>query len=385
MQELAEGLVGRGYQVTVLTSVPREYLPAPSERTAIQHVDNGVRIIRTKTLPLRNVPFLFRGVSQLLLPFLFIREARRQVRMKIDVVIVYSPPLPLAFVGGWMKRRWGAKFILLLEDLFPQNAIDLGILRRRHAPITWLFREIERHAYRRADLLTFHCDGGRRYLMEQKGVPGEKVVTIPNWVDVRAYQDLPARTGPSFRDQWGLEGKFVLLFGGVIGPAQGVEFVVDVARAVAQLDDIVFLFVGDGMERSKLEARIAVHRLKNILIKPFVSKADYPALVQEMDVGLVCLSSKNTTPFIPGKFLGYMASGKPVLAFLHKESDGFALVERAQCGVATEAGDLAAAVSALKWMRADRTRLREQGKNGRAYAESVLSVDRSLDQFEQLF
>lgn len=386
MQEFAEGLSKKGHNVWVLTSYPKHYLPkelAGKKFDAFTE-ENGVKIIRVKTLPLRKVNFFIRGISQLVLPFIFFLKAKKFIKEKIDVVVVYSPPLPLAFVGSMVKKRYKAKFILLLEDIFPQNAIDLNILKGwKHKPIVILFEWIERKVYKNADVVTFHSDGGRKFLIDKKGIPPEKIVTISNWVDIDSYQNLTKAI--SFRTKWSLEDKFIIIFAGIMGPAQGMGFVVEVAKAVSDLPEIVFLLVGDGMEKGKIENLTKTYGLKNIIFKSFISKDEYPYLVKDSDVGLVCLSASNKTPFIPGKFLGYMASGVPVLAFLNKESDGFALVERAKCGYAVVSDDVENAARKVKKMYSERINLGETGRNGLIYAKNNLSLEVCLEKFERLF
>ncbi|NIS74385.1 MAG: glycosyltransferase, partial [Deltaproteobacteria bacterium] len=102
------------------------------------------------------------------------------------------------------------------------------------------------------------------------------------------------------------------------------------ARRVSHLRDIVFLLVGDGIEKNGLEKRVAGLSLENVLFRPFVPKETYPSLVKDADVGLICLSSKNNTPVVPGKLLGYMAASIPVVAFLNRQSDGHRIIEEAR-------------------------------------------------------
>jgi glycosyltransferase involved in cell wall biosynthesis len=244
------------------------------------------------------------------------------------------------------------------------------------------FEWMEKKLYKKADIITFHSDGGRKFLINQKGIPPEKIVTIANWVDVDLYQNLDAKI--SFRERWALQDKFILVFAGIMGPAQGLEFVIEVARKVADLPDIVFLLVGDGMKKSKVENLIQKYGLKNVILKSFIAKDEYPYLVKDSDVGLVCLSAENKTPFIPGKFLGYMASGKVVLAFLNKESDGFTLVEKSQCGYAVVSDDLERAASVVKKMFNEKNKLKEMGNSGLVCARNNLSLNVCLEKFEKL-
>lgn len=253
MQELAEGLAYKGHAVTVVTAYPKHYLTEASKGVIFEERsnENGIEVIRVRILPHHKVNFIMRGISQITMPFLFFRKVKKYMRGKIDAVVIYSPPLPLGLIAGMLKRKYGAKTLLNLQDIFPQNAIDLGILKFK--PAIWLFEQIEKRVYRQVDVITFHSEGGRRFLIEKKHVPEQKIVALPNWVDIDAYQ---AEVGEkSFRKEWNLENKFIFLFAGIFGPAQGLDFVLDVASELKDLKDVVFLLVGDGMEKEKIMAR----------------------------------------------------------------------------------------------------------------------------------
>src|SRR3989338_10944804 len=132
MLELAEELVKRQYKVTVVTCAAQYNLDTTEKNDGIEaRVENNVRVIRLKHLAHHKVNFVLRGIAQLILPYLFIRKIKKLINTKIDVAIVYSPPLPLAYVGVWMQKRFQAKFILNIQDIFPQNAIDLGVLKNK--------------------------------------------------------------------------------------------------------------------------------------------------------------------------------------------------------------------------------------------------------------
>lgn len=386
MKELANGFKKRGNNIWVATAYPKYYLPKELEGQKFELFSDelGVKVIRIKTLPLKKVNFIIRGVSQLFLPFLFFFKIKKYVREKLDVVIVYSPPLPLALTGGMIKRRYGAKFILNIQDIFPQNAIDLGALKGwKHKPAVWLFEWMEKKVYKEADKITFHSDGGRKFLIEKKGVPAEKIITLYNWVDIEQFKNLAQNI--SFRKKYGLEGKFIILFGGVMGPAQGLEFVVEIAKKLVDLKDLVFLLVGGGSEKPKIEELINRYSLGNIIVKPFVSKEEYPYLAKDSDVGLVCLSSNNKTSFVPGKISGYMAAGKPIVAFLNKESDGFDILKEARCGYAAISDNLEEAEKIIREIYANKNKLKEMGENGFKYASENLTIDVAVKKLESQF
>ena len=386
MKELAEGLKKRGYNVWVVTTYPKYYLPKELEGQKFELFSDeaGIKVIRVKTPPLKKVNFIIRGISQLILPFLFFFKIKKYIHEKLDVAIVYSPPLPLALAGGMIKRYYGAKFILNIQDLFPQNAIDLGVLKGwKHKPAIWLFEWIEKKVYKKADNITFHSEGGRKFLIEKKGVPAGKIITLHNWINIEPFKNLSQNI--SFRGKFGLNGKFVFVFGGIMGPAQGLEFMVRVAKNISDLKDLVFLLVGDGTEKLKVEKAIDDLNVKNVVIKPFVSKEEYPYLVKDFDVGFVCLSSDNKTSFVPGKILGYMAAGKPILAFLNKESDGFAALKEANCGYVAHSDNLEEAEKITRKIYAEKDKLKEMGENGFKYASDNLTVGAVVDKLEKLF
>ena len=384
MAELAEGLAGRGHDVTVVTSYPSHYLAQGTQGKELPARERQARVdvLRVKTLAYRKGNYIVRGISQLLLPFLFFWKVARTVRAPIDGIFVYSPPLPLGLLGVFVKRRYCARFLLNLQDIFPQNAIDLGILNSK--PFIAFFEWLEKFVYRRADLITFHSPGGRKFLVERKRVPPEKIVTLYNWVDIDSYQS-PRRVTPPFRQRFGLEGKYIFVFAGVFGPAQGLEFLVSVAREVRDIPDVVFLLVGGGSEKETIEGLVREWKLTNVVVKPFISQDDYAALLTEADVGIVCLSPKNKTSFVPGKLLGYLASGKPVAAFLNKESDGFEMIASAGCGYAQRSDNPEGAAALVRKMYEERSKLSKRGANGLRFAREHLSLESTLKKIEELF
>lgn len=365
MLELSEGLRDKGFDVYVGTSYPRYNLTQEQKDREYEEFEEekGIKVIRVKTLPHHKVNFIVRGISQLSMPYIFESKIKKYIK-KIDVIIVYSPPLPLATLGGKLKKYYSAKFILNVQDIFPQNAIDLGVLK--NPILIRLFKNIERKAYQTADLIFVHSEGNLEFVKKAYPDFKNKFTVLHNWIDVNEFDGVK-RTG-YFRKLYGLEDKFIILFAGVIGPSQGLDFVLDVAKNVEKLENLVFLFVGDGMERKNLEDIVKSKGIKNVIFKDFVSKEKYPELVKDSDVGLVSLTNKNKTPVVPGKILGYMAAGVPVLAFLNKESDGHYIIKTANCGLSCEYGDLEAAISLVKELYICKT-LPLIGSNGKEYVK----------------
>lgn len=381
IQELAENLALRGHSVTVVTSYPRPRLISDKTKNALSDfvVEKGVRIFRAKSFHYKMTPYWIRGIGELLLPYIFLTNIRRFLHEGVDVVVVYTPPLSLTIFGRIIKRIFRAKFVLNVYDIFPQNAIDLKILQ--NPILVKFFERVERQSYRAADRVRVYSNSNATCLI-QRGVPPSKVTTIYNWIDLSPYHRAKA-TG-RYRREYGLEGKFVFLFAGIVGPAQGLDFVILVAEQIRSIPGIQFVLVGDGREKGRLVRIVKERGLDNIKFYPFVSMEDYPFLVKDIDVGLACLSCKNTTPVFPGKLLGFMASAVPIVAFLNQESDGHQLIREARCGYSLVSDDYKKAADLVRKLFQERERLPLLGRNGLEYARTHFSKEACIDKMEKL-
>jgi glycosyltransferase involved in cell wall biosynthesis len=382
MQEMAEELRDRGHIVTVATCYPKYNLA--NTFTAQEYkevtVEDEIRVIRIHTLPHHKVNFILRGVSQLTLPYIFWFVLKKYLTMMVDAIVVYSPPLPLWRVGYFAKKTFGARFILNVQDIFPQNAIDLGVLTQPF--LIRFFEKMEQRAYDTADIVTVHSPGNATYLLGEKKIAPSRLAVLHNWVDVGSNQ-YPQKRG-HFRKKLDLEQAFIIFFGGVMGPSQGLDLILDAAKCCLANHHITFLLVGDGVEKERLVKRAREENLMNILFHPFVSKEDYDSLLKEVDVGLVCLSPKNKTPVVPGKILSYMATGVPILAFLNHESDGHKIINEARCGHTGVSDDPHRASQLILKMFQEKDQLGEMGLRGYQYALQDFSKKMCMDKLERL-
>jgi len=382
MKDLANGLRSRGYNIWVATSYPK-YNLVDSENSIWPKIadENGVKVLRINTLPHHKVNFIIRGIAQLLMPYIFFHEIKNNIKEKIDIVILHSPPLPLTITASKIKKSYNAKYILNLHDIFPQNAIDLGVLKNKL--LIKFFEQMEKKAYQNSDLIVVPSSAHKKFIEEKRNVPKHKIHIIYHWIDTGPFLQL-RKTG-KFRKLYNLENKFIFLFGGVLGPSQGLDLLVKIADRVKENKDIVFLLVGNGSAKEELVKMVKKLNLKNVIFKPFVSLEEYPELVKDCDIGIACLTDKNTTPAVPAKILSYLMTAIPVIAFLHKGSDGCEIVQEAKCGYAVKAGDLDKAVAIVRKIYNEKDKLKEMGDNGFKYALNNFAIDVCLDKLEELF
>ncbi len=381
MLELAQELAHRGHQVTVITTWPEYNLDQEATQRSFQELEleDGIRVLRVKTLPHHNVNYVMRGLSQLFMPLQFLRKLHTH-NIHPEAVVVYSPPLPLALVGSWLKRS-GVKNILNIQDLFPQNAIDLGILRNTLQ--IKFFKALERYAYQTADSVTVHSEGNRQMLLRQQPQLKAKFKLLHNWVDIE-HHDTTEHVAIDFRKKWNLTQKHIAVFAGVMGPSQYLELILDIAEQLQEQTDLLFLMVGDGKEKPRLQRLAAEKGLINVRFEGFISREVYPDLLSVCSIGLVCLSPQNQTPVVPGKILGHMAAGLPVAAFLHTKSDAHELIAQAQCGVSENSANVQACVQVMKNLLANEAAFSQIGQRGRDYALKHFSKEVCVSELERM-
>jgi glycosyltransferase involved in cell wall biosynthesis len=380
MRELAEELVSRGHQVTVLTSAPLHRLDETDAARSWPEFreEDGVSVVRARTLALHQVGYLQRGLGVLFGPLQMWRTLRSYVSTDFDAAFIYSPPVTLGFIGYLLKKR-GAGVIFNVQDIFPQNAIDLGILR--NPVLIALFRWIERFSYKHADIVTAHSKSNLDLLISANGDIARKFRTLHNWIDITNFSVSPRK---NYRQLFGLDGKYVAVFAGVLGPSQNVDMLVQLADKVRDLHDFVILVVGDGTEKQRAETLARSLGLGNIVFRPFISQEDYPDLLACVDLGLVCLGTSVKTPVVPGKILGYMVASLPVAAFVNAESDVHHLMLDAKCGASCISDDLSQMEQIVRRMHGNRTESKNMGDNGRKYAVEHFSKDRITDEIERM-
>ena len=208
MSELALGLVDKNYSVTVMTTWPKFNLDNTFHKKKYKtaQIEGKVRVIRIKTLPHHNVKYIQRAIAQIIMPFQFLAYYFIY-SIRVDTVIVYSPPLPLALFGVWL-RTFNVKFILNLQDIFPQNAIDLGILKNKYQ--ICFFKIIEKYIYKKSDIITVHSEGNRDLVIAAYPDITKKILVLHNWIDFD--KQLTENSVINIRKLWNIRQKYIGIF-----------------------------------------------------------------------------------------------------------------------------------------------------------------------------
>ncbi|HHV55870.1 MAG TPA: glycosyltransferase family 4 protein [Firmicutes bacterium] len=336
---------------------------------------SGIDVYRVGRLSVKRSP-IRRGLDQFALAARAVTVSSQFTRP--DVIYAYSPPLTLGLSCIALSGRFRCPYVFNAQDLYPQALVDLGVLK--NPALIWLFRFIERQSYLHASRVVVHSPGNARLLLS-RGI--QNVDVVENWVDVQEIH--PGRDGRWYAEEWGLTGKFVVLFAGVIGYAQGLEVVLEAARIVAsETDDVLFLIVGDGSRSNHIKAMAREMQLTNVLFRPLQPPEKYPDLLAAANVGLVTLHPSVRTPVVPSKVASIMAAGKPVIAAVPDQSDTRDLVEAAKCGLVVSAGDPQSLAKAVLTLYQQPSLASKMGAAGRRYAEEHLAKSVVLDHLVRL-
>jgi len=375
--ELGETLVQRGCQVTVMTGFPQYNLPVIPQKYRgklfYREELGGMTILRARSAPYGKGR-LSRGLFHFLAPSTL---ATRAIFQKPpDIVYTCTPPLPMGIVARCVASRFGVPCIVHVQDLFPQNVIDLGMLRNRN--ISHFFETMERHVYRKADAIVVMSEGNVDHVVA-RGAHREKIRVVCNWVDTDLIK--PEERMNGFRRTHQIGDEFVVVFAGTMGWSQGLEVVIQAARRLAAEPGLLFLLVGSGVKREELEHQAV--GLPNVRFLPMQSKDVYPQVLAASDGCLVTLVPEVATPAVPSKIPTIMAAGRPILACLPR-GDASRLIQESGSGLVVAAGaadELASAILELKSQPLLAKRLRD---NGREYAVRRLSRAACVGDIEEM-
>jgi len=379
--ELARSLRDRGHQVTVLTAYPSYNLQVIPERYRhglwMREESDGliIRRIRVPTLPRNNK--IARGLQHF--AFGLWLGALTAFTPRADVALVFSPPLPLPWLVALVGKVKRMPVVANIQDLFPRQAVELGMLT--NPALIRLFEAMERHMHRQTTAVTVHSPGNREHVIERGGRP-ECVHVVYNWVDTERIR--PGERDNCFARQHGLDGKFVVSYAGTMGWAQDMQTIVGAAAQLQDQQDMLFVLVGDGVEKERAQQRGLELGLRNLMWLPMQPWETYPQVLAASDVSLINLHPELQTPVVPSKLLSIMAAGRPVVASLPGHSDARQIIAESGCGIYVDAGDDAALAAALLQLRRDCALRHEMGQQGRAYVEAHFSREACTSRMEQI-
>lgn len=361
---LVEEFVNHGHDVVVL---------APGNTKTLVSVEKSIEVLRVQTLPIKNVPNYLKGISNLLLPYQYAAALNKFYKEKnFDLIIIPTPPITLVALAAKLKKKFNASLYLVLRDIFPQNAVDLGFMKKGGILYNF-FRRKEKKLYKEADFIGCMSEGNIDYVLKHNNfVNPSKLHELKNFQKPYKSTD---NSRQFLKEKYKLNNKFVVVFGGNMGKPQQLENVLTLAQAAMAYPDIVFLLLGEGVQMNRISGLIEKQNISNIYLNSTIPKQEYQDLISICDIGLISLHQDFTIPNIPSKALDYLNVGLPILASLDKATDFGSILDRYNFGLWVHATQPEELIEKLLNLYHNKELRETMGKNGKAYFNKYLLPD----------
>jgi glycosyltransferase involved in cell wall biosynthesis len=360
------------------------YVVSPRERkyglkTKLFKCSN-INNLRVRTLNIQKTNFLEKGVSTLTLEYIFLFSILKYFRSaKFDLVIYSTPPITFTNIIKFFKKRDSAKNYLLLKDIFPQNAIDMEMLKKGSL-LHKYFRDKEIKLYLASDFIGCMSPANVKYLREHNSfLDWKKTEENPNTIEPSG---LPISNidKTKIRHKYGIpENATVFIYGGNLGVPQGLEFLIKILESNANQENIYVVIVGSGTGFPALQAWFEINRPGNAILLSSLRKEDYDLLVKSSDIGLILLDRRFTIPNYPSRLLSYMEAKIPILLGIDESTDIGRIAEGNDFGMWSLNGDIYSFNEQIKVLSQDEDLRKKMGMNGYNYMMRYYTVDRSYD------
>lgn len=288
-------------------------------------IEDNCKILKLKIGNTQKVNLIEKGISTLLLEPQMIRGIKKYFSdIKFDLVLYPTPPVTFARAVKFVKRRDGAKSYLMLKDIFPQNSLDLGMLKTSGVKgfIYRHFKNKEKSLYMLSDKIGCMSQANCDYILKHNDyISPDKVEICHNCIDPQDLR-LSNEEKISMRIKYGLPtDKKIFVYGGNLGRPQDVAFIIECLKACKEVDNAYFVIAGSGTDRCLLEEYVNNERPEHVKLFGFIPKDEYDKMVACCDVGLIFLDHRFTIPNFPSRLLSYMQAGLPVLACTDPNTD----------------------------------------------------------------
>jgi len=381
--DFGKELVKRGYKVTIFASSFHYSLlketKAYKQNDYIIEDYNGIRFVWIKTFPYSGNDWR-RVINMLSYSIRAYKVAKKLNIEKPDIIIGSSVHLFAVFTTYLLSKKYKTPFIMEVRDLWPQTLIDMGVPKWH--PFVIILGILEKFLYKKADKIITLLPKANEYI-EKLGIPPEKIVWIPNGVDLERFQ---LKDKETFRDEAHTSNEFVVTYTGAIGQTNNLDIAIEAAK-ILQSDylDIRFLFIGDGPEKGRLLEVVKEERLNNVEFKPPVAKNKIVENFFKSDALFFHLQDSPVFKYgiSSNKLFDYLASGKPIIFSSNSINNP---VEEARAGITVPPDNpqaLAEAIIELYKMSPEERR--KMGLNGRKYVEKYHSIPVLVDKLEEIF
>ena len=337
--DLMHEFVRNGHNVFVVGAASKD----STEDTKITK-EAGCTALRVKIGDNKKANPIKKGITTVTMPKQYIRAIEKYLEgIKFDAILYPTPPVTLVKTVEHFKKRDGAKTYLLLKDIFPQNAVDIGMLSKKGVKgnIYKYFRRQEKLLYAISDRIGCMSEANVQYILNHNSeINSEKVEVCPNSIEF-IDKTISSEQRDNIRKKYNLPtDKKIFVYGGNLGKPQGIPFLMKCLEKERGNNDVLFFIVGAGTEYTKLENFINKNDFSNVRLMARLPKEDYDILVSSCDVGMIFLDHRFTIPNFPSRLLSYMQAGLPVFACTDSNSDIGEVITKGKFGWWCESNDV---------------------------------------------
>ena len=360
-----------GHNVYIVTPYERQFaLP-----TSLSEVD-GIHLLGVRTLNIQKTNIIEKGIGTILLETQFNRAIKKYLsHVNFDLILYSTPPITFTDVVRNLKKGTSSAIsYLLLKDIFPQNAVDLGMFSK-NSLIYWYFRQKEIGLYKHADYIGCMSPANVEFVLRHNSfLVHERVEIAPNSIELK--KDPINIDRESIRKKYDLPiDRPIFIYGGNLGKPQGIDFLIQCLNANCQRHDCHFLIVGNGTEYHKLENWFINTKTDNVSLFPRLPKEDYDALVQSCDIGLIFLDHRFQIPNYPSRLLSYLEYKMPIIAATDINTDIGTIAEKNGYGYCCESKYVESFTACVNKYITTPDTIRKMGERGYQFLLDNYQVD----------
>ena len=376
-EDLLRKFVNEGHHVSIVNPTERRSKVA----TNLESSDK-VNILRVKTFNIQKTNIFEKGIGTLAIEYQFLNAIKKYLSyITFDLILYSTPPITFTNVIEYIKQRDNAYSYLLLKDIFPQNAVDMKMLKN-DSMIHRYFLKKERRLYQISDTIGCMSEANQTFVIRHNPeIDTKKVEVNPNSIEP-IHVNYTEEDKIHIRDTYHLPlNKKILVYGGNLGKPQGLDFLLETIKG-NQNSNAYFLIVGDGTEYARLNNWFNTNKPDNAMLLKGLSKLDYNKLLAACDVGLIFLHKDFLIPNFPSRLLSYLEMRKPVIAATDVNTDIGDVIEKNKCGYKVIACDIDAMSGVIDNV-VNQVDLDQLGNNGWSLLHRDYLVDKSYQLIEE--
>lgn len=385
LSQVISDISSRGIYPDLLRKFAREghnvYIVCPFERrfkkaTCLSVIGN-IHILAVKTLNITKTNIVEKGIGTIIIEYQFRKAIKKYLpAVNIELLLYSTPPITFNSLIRYLKRKYSTRTYLLLKDIFPQNAVDLGMFCRRSI-IYRYFRRKERELYSLSDNIGCMSPANVDFILKENPfIPKESVEVCPNSIEIQQISELQGK-GDIISKYSISKDALIFIYSGNMGKPQGIDFLLEVLASNRNRKDVYFFIVGGGTEYYKLDKWFRLAKPSNATLIPNVTRKVSDSLIAASEVGLIFLDRRFTIPNYPSRLLSYLEMRIPVLMAIDKTTDIGKIAQENGYGFWVESGNLEAFNKTLNYMIEKREELAIMGERGYQYLLENYTVDKA--------